>query len=141
MSDTATEAPEVENAEDVETTEALEAPDDVEDTEQPDTFPRKVVEELRRESAKYRDRAKRADELAERLHRSLVERTGRLADPADLPFDAAHLDDQEALDGAIEALLAEKPHLASRRPRGDVGQGARPEKDGVSLGSLLRARV
>lgn len=95
------------------------------DDTEPDTFPRAVVEKLRQENGKYRQRAQQADALAARLHTELVRATGRLADPADLPFDAAHLDDAEALTAAVDAVLADKPHLASRRPSGDIGQGNR----------------
>lgn len=90
-----------------------------------DTFPREVVEQLRQENGRYRQRAQHADELAQRLHTELVRATGRLADPTDLPFDAAHLDDAGALAGALDALLDGKPHLAARRVTGDVGQGNR----------------
>lgn len=107
------------------------------------TFSRSYVEKLRRESAGYRERANRSDDLAQRLHTSLVAATGRLADAADLPFDAAHLDDAEALAGAIDELLARKPHLASRRLNGDIGQGNRgPSSDApVNLADMLRARA
>jgi len=106
---------------------------------EPETFPREYVEKLRRESAGYRDKAKRTDELAQRLHTALVAATGRLADPADLPYDEAHLNDPDALTAAVDALLASKPHLASRRPTGDVGQGASGDAATVSLAGLLRA--
>lgn len=106
------------------------------------TFPREYVEKLRKENAGYRERAGQADALAARLHTTLVTATGRLADPTDLPFDAAHLDDPEALTEAIDALLARKPHLASRRVGGDIGQGAGgPATAGVDLAGLLRSRT
>ena len=107
------------------------------------TFSRTYVEKLRRESAGYRERAQRADTLAARLHTALVEATGRLADPTDLPFDAAHLDDADALAGAIDELLTAKPHLTSRRPFGDVGQGNRgpSTEPPVNLADMLRARA
>lgn len=108
-------------------------------SEDPETFPRAYVQKLRDEAAKYRQRAGKTDELAKRLHTSLVAATGRLADPTDLPYDEAHLDDEEALTAAVDALLASKPHLASRKPMGDVGQGASGEGAGVSLSGLLRA--
>lgn len=124
------------------TQETAEAPQDgqetTEDTEQPDTFPRAYVEQLRQENARYRTRAGEADVLAERLHRSIVAATGRLADPTDLPFDAGHLDDEDALTAAVDDLLARKPHLASRRPAGDVGQGATETGHTVDLAGLLR---
>ncbi|MEX3646023.1 hypothetical protein [Mycolicibacterium porcinum] len=108
-----------------------------------DTFSRKYVERLRRENAGYRERANRADELAQRLHTALIQATGRLADPTDLPFDAAHLDDSDALETAIDELLTAKPHLASRRPFGDVGQGNRggASEPPVNLADMLRARA
>lgn len=109
--------------------------------EDPETFPRDYVVNLRKESAGYRDRAKRADDLAQRLHTALVDATGRLADSRDLPFDAAHLDDPEALQEAIQSLLTERPHLASRKPMGDIGQGATSEPEAFGLGGLLRAHA
>ena len=82
-----------------------------------ETFPRAHVEELRRESQRYRERAIKAEQLADkhahRLHTELVRATGKLADPTDLPFDEAHLDDPDALAAAVEDLLTRKPHLAS----------------------------
>ena len=104
------------------------APEDVATTDAPEddaeTFPREYVEKLRKENADARVKAKRADDLAARLHTALVAATGRLADPSDLPFDDAHLEDADALNAAVDALLARKPHLASRRPVGSIGQGA-----------------
>ena len=103
-----------------------------------DTFPRAYVEELRKESAGYRTQVR---ELQERLHRMSVEQTGSLADPADLPFDAAHLESPEALAAAIEELLAAKPHLKARRFAPDAAaQGAKSGTSGsVDLAGLMRA--
>jgi hypothetical protein len=109
--------------------------------EEPETFPREYVVNLRDEAAKYRTRAQRADDLAARLHTSLVAATGRLADPTDLPFEESHLDEEEALTAAIDDLLARKPHLASRKPSGDVGQGATGDTTAVDLAGMLRARA
>lgn len=106
-----------------------------------DTFSRDYVEKLRQENGKYRQRAQRADELAHRLHTALVTATGRLADPTDLEFSEEHLEDPEALEAAVEALLTLKPHLAARRPRGDVGQGATSSGATVDLAGLLRSRA
>lgn len=109
-----------------------------EETE-PDTFPREVVEKLRQENGRYRQRAGQADELAKRLHTELVRATGRLADPTDLPFDPEHLDDPEKLTAAVDALLDAKPHLATRRPSGDIGQGQRgPASGSFSLLDTLK---
>lgn len=114
--------------------------DDAEDTTGGDaeTFPREYVEKLRKEAADARVKAKRADDLAARLHTALVAATGRLADPSDLPFDDSHLEDAYALNAAVDALLARKPHLASRRPVGSIGQGATAPADSVSLAGILR---
>jgi len=109
--------------------------------EEPETFPREYVEKLRDESAKHRTRAQRADDLGQRLHTALVAATGRLADPSDLPFEESHVDDAEALTAAIDELLLRKPHLASRRVTGDVGQGASKSGETVDLAGMLRARA
>lgn len=106
--------------------------------DEPDTFPRSYVEDLRQENGKYRQRAQAGEVYAQRLHAELVRATGRLADPTDLPFDAEHLDDPEKLTTAVDDLLARKPHLASRRPFGEIGQGASPSVVTVDLAAILR---
>ncbi|WBP93862.1 hypothetical protein O6072_22965 [Mycolicibacterium neoaurum] len=135
----------------VDTIEVDEQPDDADDQdgqEDPadgaETFTRAYVEKLRRESQRYRERAGEADALAQRLHTALVAATGKLADPADLPFDAAHLDEADgvaAMAAAIDELLAAKPHLRSRRPFGDIGQGATRSDETVDLAGILRSRA
>ena len=132
-------APEAEVVDDTAEAPAVE---DNSEAEEVDTFPRAVVEKLRQENGKYRQRAQRSDTLARRLHTELVRATGRLADPTDLPFDEGHLDDPDALAAAVEELLDRKPHLAARRPSGDIGQGQRgPASAGFSLLSALKDRV
>lgn len=126
--------------------ETVEVPEDVQEApdpeEEPETFPREYVEKLRQENGKYRQRAQEANALAQRLHVQLVKDTGRLADPEDLEFSDEHLEDPEQLETAISDLLARKPHLASRRPRGDVGQGRASDSSGnVDLAALLRSRA
>ncbi|WP_311520893.1 hypothetical protein [uncultured Corynebacterium sp.] len=107
--------------------------------EKADTFDRAYVEKLRRENADYRARAKDRDEVAatrddyaRRLHAALVRADGRLADPDDLPFDAAHLDDADALTAAIGDLVERKPGLRARQYGGDVGAGARGDTPKVN---------
>lgn len=111
-------------------------------TTEGDTFPRAYVEELRQENGKYRqdarDAGQRADALAQRLHTALVTALGKLADPTDLPFDEAHLEDPDALAAAVDDLLTRKPHLAARKVTGDIGQGARNGGESVSLLGMLR---
>lgn len=106
--------------------------------EEGDMFPRDYVVKLREENAKYRTRAQDRDALAERLHTALVAATGRLQDPSDLPFDEAHLSDAEALSTSVDTLLQAKPHLASRKPTGSIGQGVSVESDTFSLMGALR---
>lgn len=135
-------------AELVETQEdAQDAQEDAQETqedaqEDAETFPRAYVEKLRQEAAEARVRAKRADDLARELFTARVAATGRLADPNDLPFDDALLADLPALEAAIDELVAQHPHYAARRPRGDVGQGTTGSDGGtVNLAGLLRARA
>ena len=126
--------------------EATERPSGAVEVEtEPDTFPRQYVEDLRRESAGYRDRAKRADALAERLLAATVREAtaGILADPTDLPmsddlYDADGFPDAEAITAAARALVGRKPHLGDRRPTGDVDQGARETSEPVNLAGLVR---
>lgn len=139
-----------EHADTNETTEVVDPPteqtedpsvdkiDQPEETEDSETFPREYVVKLREEAAKHRTRAGDRDTLAQRLHTALVTATGRLADPSDLPFDNAHLADPDALSAAVDNLLARKPHLATRRPVGDVGQGVTGSDSSVDLAGMLR---
>lgn len=115
--------------------------DDAEDNaEDGDTFPRAYVEKLRREAADARVRAQKADELAGALWEARVAATGRLADATDLPMpeDVDPLD-ADAVTAAVDELLARKPHLASRVPRGNVGAGVQHEPTAFSLGGMIRA--
>ncbi|WP_026533907.1 hypothetical protein [Arthrobacter sp. H14] len=112
-----------------------------EEETEPETFPREYVEKLRKENADNRVKAKTADDLAARLHTALVTATGRLADPTDLPYDPGHLEDAETLTAAVDELLARKPHLANRKPRGDVGQGTSGSTSSVDLAGILRSRA
>lgn len=116
-------------------------PEETPETE-PETFPLAYVQKLRKEAGDARVKVQDRDALAQRLHTSLVASTGRLADPSDLPFDEGHLNDADALNTAIDQLLAAKPHLATRRPRGDIGQGRTSEAGAtVNLAALLRSRA
>ncbi len=108
-----------------------------------ETFDREYVQKLRDEAAGYRVRAKRTDALNARLATAQAALTGKLADPTDLPFTDDLLDDDGLVDedkvrAAVDALIERKPHLAARRPTGNVGQGARPETPEIGLADLLR---
>ncbi|WP_425308423.1 hypothetical protein AADG42_06580 [Ammonicoccus fulvus] len=102
-----------------------------------DVFPRSYVQELRDENARYRQRAQRADDLAQEVFYLRTAALGKLADPSDLPFSPGLLDDLPALEQAVDDLVATKPHLAVRRPFGDVGQGVSGAA-GIDLAGLLR---
>ena len=119
----------------------IENPEMTSEPEEPDTFPRSYVEDLRQENGKYRQRAQQGDAYAQRLHIELVRATGKLADPTDMPFDEDHLGGPDKLTAAIDELLQRKPHLASRRPTGDIGQGASSGTgSSVDLAAILRQR-
>ncbi|MDN5707304.1 hypothetical protein [Corynebacterium casei] len=114
-----------------------------ENEEQQQAFDRKYVEKLRKESAKYRDKAKRAEELEKRLHRSLVAQDGRLADPDDMEFNPDHLHDADALSDAITKLVASKPGLKAQQLSGDVGAGVRekPKPPTTDLLSIMKGLI
>ncbi len=108
-----------------------------------ETFDREYVQKLRDEAASHRVKAKRTDALNARLATAQAALTGKLADPTDLPFTDDLLDDDGLVDedrvrAAVDDLIARKPHLAVRRPTGNVGQGARQERSEVGLAALLR---
>ncbi len=110
---------------------------------EPETFDREYVQKLRDEAAGHRVKAKRTDALNARLATAQAALTGKLADPTDLPFTDDLLDDDGLVDeakvlAAVEDLIKRKPHLAARRPTGNVGQGARPEVVEEGLAAMLR---
>ncbi len=110
---------------------------------EPETFDREYVQKLRDEAAGHRVKAKRTDALNARLATAQAALTGKLADPTDLPFTDDLLDedglvDEDKVRAAVDALIERKPHLAARRPTGNVGQGARPETPEIGLADLLR---
>lgn len=113
------------------------------------TFPRKYVEELRRESQGYRERAKKGETALSRLTDSVMrEATNKiLIDPSDLEYDEETMSDEdgfpdpEKIKDAATKLIEKKPHLAYRRPKGDIGQGHRSKDEDFSLADILRNRA
>lgn len=106
---------------------------------EPKTFSAEYVTELRNEAKSHRENSKA---LATRLHTELVRATGRLADPSELSFDQAHVDDPEALNAAIDELLTRKPHYAARTPQGNtVGQGVKDQGQPTDWLSQLKSLV
>lgn len=107
-----------------------------------DTFPRSYVEKLRTEAADHRKRATDAETVLETVRGELftarVSSLDLLADPTDLPFDPALLEDPDQLRAAVDQLLEEKPHLRTRRIRDRAGQGEPPVAPPVSLAAILR---
>ncbi|MDP9429961.1 MAG: hypothetical protein M3P31_00270 [Actinomycetota bacterium] len=113
------------------------------DPAETEVFDREYVQKLRDEAAGHRVRAKRTDALNARLATAQAALTGKLADPTDLPFTDDLLDDDGLVDeakvhAAVDDLIKRKPHLAARRPTGNVGQGARPELPEIGLAAMLR---
>ncbi len=140
MTETSTAQPSG-TAEDGGTADDAANPQDASD--EPQSFDREYVQKLRDEAAGYRVRAKRTDALNARLATAQAALTGKLADPTDLPFTDDLLDDDGLVDedkvrAAIDDLIKRKPHLAARRPTGNVGQGARPEVPEIGLAAMLR---
>lgn len=94
-----------------------------------DTFPRSYVEELRRENASYRDKARAAqsqiDELSRELFTAKVQATGKVENPTEIPYNADILNDPDALSEAIDAAVSERPYIKRRTITGDAGQGQR----------------
>lgn len=132
----------VETIEEAQELQADQEQDEQQD-EQQQTFDRAYVEKLRKESANYRDKAKRAQELEQRLHDALVAKDGRLADPTDLEFNPDHLDNPEALSNAIANLVAKKPGLRAQRLSGDVGAGVRekPKPPTTDLLAIMKGLI
>ena len=113
--------------------------------EEPDTFPRAYVEQLRRENADFRTKGKRADELARRLTTAMAGALGVLHDPSDLPVDdrlmgGDGLPDAEKIDAAVTELVRAKPHLARIRPTGNVGQGTSSAPVSAGLLDIFNGR-
>lgn len=113
------------------------------EAQEPRTYDEDYVKALRDEAAGHRVKAKRADTLAAALVTSIAAGTGKLVDPRDLPhgehlLGEDGLPDPEKIGAAIDVLIRERPHLASRRPTGHLEQGARPDEPGLSLLGLLR---
>lgn len=118
-----------------------------ENENEPETFPRSYVEELRAEAAEHRVKSKENAESMETFRNAyraavLKEATRDvLAEPIPWSddFDGENgLPDAGKIREAAEALALEKPQLA--RVRGDIGQGFRGEQDApVDLAGMLRA--
>lgn len=113
------------------------------DDDQDDDDGSGAIARLRRRIARYRTRAREAEQYAEQVARELwterVAALGLLADPADLPYDPDALHDPDAIRERAEELLQQRPHLRSRRITGHVGQRLQPGEPAVSLASILRA--
>lgn len=108
------------------------------DSDEVTKFSKEYVQELRDEAAKYRTRAKRTENLEQRLHDALVKLDGRLQDASDLQFDPDRLEEEGGIEDAITALIENKPHLARRTPKGDVGAGVGDTDGTPDLISLMR---
>lgn len=110
---------------------------------EPETFPREVVERLRRENAKHRTDLRAAEERVERLAavalvNAVTAHGTALQDPSDLAhfvkgndlLDDDGAPDPDRIKAAAERLATEKPHLAARKVADDVGQGPRGDAPG-----------
>jgi hypothetical protein len=88
---------------------------------------------LRRSQDAYRQRAKTAEgrvaDLVQQRHEALVRLDGRLQDSTDLPFDPDAVLEPDQITETITEMITAKPHLKSRKPTGDIGQGVRGTAD------------
>lgn len=111
-----------------------------EDSAASETFDTAYVTKLREESAAYREKAKRSEDLEKQLHTALVRLDGRLADPEDLEFNAEHLENRDKLADAIADLISRKPGLKKQQLSGDVGAGKRgtEKKPTTDLLSIIK---
>lgn len=81
----------------------------------------------------------KADNYSRQLFHARVEQTGLLIDPEDMPYDAALVDDPDALSAAVTDLVERKPHLRVVSTSGDLPAfGAGADSSSVSLTGLLR---
>ncbi|MUL80510.1 MULTISPECIES: hypothetical protein [unclassified Mycolicibacterium] len=104
------------------------APEDTDETTQA------KLSKLRSEAHNLRERTKaaesRADELSRALWTARVTATGKVENPAEIAYNAEILDDLDAMNEAIDAAIAERPYIRSRKVIGDAGQGERGEVTG-----------
>lgn len=126
----------------------------VEPQDEPDTFPREYVEQLRGEAAESRTALKevtqRGDAYFEMLKRRTLEAatSDLIRATSDLPADDPRYYDNNgfpSLEGMREVateLIQQKPYLA--KPHGDIKQGVREESHAedpaLILGNALRGR-
>lgn len=104
---------------------------------------RALVTKLRKEAGDNRKKLRAAEDTADELRRELwnfrVSELGVLADPTDLPYDAALLDAPDDLAAAADELVARKPHLRATRITARAGQGeGQGDAGAVSLSDYLR---
>jgi hypothetical protein len=111
-----------------------------------ETFTLDYVKQLRDEAAANRVKAKRTDEANVRLVQALAAADGRLIEASELAYSEALTDDDgivtgEKVSAAIDALIASKPYLSSRRPTVPIVQGVQPQiPDAPGLFTLIRER-
>lgn len=74
--------------------------------------------------------------LSEGLFYAQVAATDALVDPSGLPYSADLLNNPEALEAAIAALLLASPQLGKIKVAGDVDQDARDEVEPTAPGLL-----
>lgn len=129
------------NAAPVEAQEPAETPVEPETPQEPAEAPTTPPEpaEAPQESDELTEARAKVDDYSRQLFRARVERTGLLIDPEDMPYDAALVDDPDALSEAVTELVERKPHLRVVSTSGDLPAfGAGADASNVSLTGLLR---
>jgi hypothetical protein len=130
-----TETTEDTTDENVGTTEVAETTDENADTAD-------ALAKVRREAHNLRERTKaaeaRADQLARALFTARVAATGKVSNPAEIAYDADLLDDADALNAAVDAAIAERPYIKSRKVSGDAGQGQHGQTAPLDFSGLFK---
>ncbi len=142
MSENTTETTDVEDVEQIDTPRMStggrpEGPDLNPTRRRPETFPREVVEKLRQENGKYRQRAQQADASPDACTPSW---SGRQDDwPIPPIWSSTRNTSTTPTPWRPRSTTARpKPHLATRRPAGDIGQGQRARRLAVLTARLAQ---
>lgn len=118
-------------------------PDDEDPNETPPEETTPVVDERDQRiatlEAALTEATSQVEALSQAVFTAQVGSLGLLVDPAEMPYDPALVNDPDALQAAVSALLVAKPYLAKMRVSGDIDQGPRDEvTPPVSLTGILK---
>src|SRR5690625_542652 len=108
------------------------------------TKPRSHGKRLRERSngdrLQLRERESEVETLQRQLFAERLQRLDLVIDHDAVPFNAALLDDDDALEEHIEGLLADKPYLRKRKVSGNIGQHSSNGVGGSSVSLMDKLR-